>query len=200
MQTFKACLIAAGLVLAACTPGSNPTSSAPTAIKISGGLVIAGAKGWCIDGQTSRTTGPAAVVVLGSCASLSGNAFLPRAPVPGIVTVSVDSRITGGLLPGTLKTLLLTDAGRAALARDGQSQSVKILETQTLDDALYVHLTDSSKLPKNTATDYWRALFDIGGRLVSVSLSGTAQNAIARDKGLLVLQGQIARLRAANRG
>ena len=192
--------LAACSMLVACTGGLNGTRSAPEAIRLPDGLVVAGARGWCVDQRSMRRSGDATVVVLGSCAALSRNALLPRPPVQGVVTIWVEDE------PGTpppfdlLADYLNTSDGRAALARDGDAGSVDILETNLGDDALFLHAIDKSGWPLDAAEDYWRALFDIEGRFVTVSLVTLAENPVSRRAGLTALRSQVAHLINANNG
>jgi len=88
----------------------------------------------------------------------------------------------------------VTEPGRAALARDGRAASVDILETRRSGETLYLHAIDRSGGPRAAAEDYWRALFDIDGRFVTVSLVGLTATPISRDEGLATLAAQIERL------
>lgn len=206
-RTSKALLLLAALAVAGCDgalpafDGLNVTRRAPERIALPGGVVVAGAKGWCVDGDTTRASGDAAVVVLGSCAAIAGNAFAPRPKVPGVVTVSIE-RAVGAIPPASdLEAFFATDAGRAALARDGRAESVRILETRREDGLLFVHAEDRSagSVP-GVSTDFWRALFVMDGRFVSVSLVGLTAKPIARRDGLATLEAQVDELKTANPG
>ncbi len=186
--------LAAVVALAGCAGDFNVTRKAPEQIRLPDGLVVAGARGWCIDRATTRTGGDASVVVLGSCAAIAQDAFLPRPLVPGVVTVSVEDTATGVPPTDTLEAFLVTEPGRAALARDGRATSIDILETRRSGETLYLHAVDRSGWPRSLAQDYWRALFDIDGRFVTVSLVGLTTKPISRDDGLATLDAQIERL------
>lgn len=193
---------AALMALAGCDGGfdlGTVTRSAPERIQLADGTVIAGAEGWCVDQKTSRARGDHAVVVLGSCAAIAGNVLAPRPDVEGLVTVSVDAE--GGALPSAeqLAGFFGTEAGRAALARDGRAESVEILESQADDDMLILHAADRSAAP-GTDPGIWRALFDMEGRFISVSLYGLVDQPIDRSEGLATLSAQVDTLRAANDG
>ena len=200
MPISKAFLVGAILLLAACDGGfelDGVTRKAPERIQLPDGTVVAGAQGWCVDTSASRARGDTAVVVLGSCAAIGRDARAPRPDVPGVVTVSVD----GAAAPTTdeLQGFFGTDAGRATLARDGRAESVEILETRREDDLLYLRAADRSAAP-GTDPRTWRALFDLGGHFVSVSLYGLRDRPIARDEGLATLSAQVNELRAVNDG
>lgn len=193
-------------ILAACEgglaglQGFNVTRSAPERIELPDGLVVSGTRGWCVDTATSRTDGDTAVVVLGSCAAIARNAFAPRPEVPGVVTVSVEGE--GGAVPpvDVLQSFILSPPGRAALAQDGRTQSVRILDSRRDDDLLLVHVDDQSIRPASgTSSDYWRALFDLDGRFVTVSLTGLSEQPIDEQDGFETLTAQVDWLRRSNR-
>ena len=191
----KAVSVCVGIAaLSGCEGGFNITRNAPEQIQLPDGLVIAGARGWCVDQATTRTRGDTAVVVLGSCAAIAGDNRLPRPSVPGVVTVSVEDTATAVPPTDALQAFLVTEPGRAALARDGRAASVDILETRRSGETLYLHAVDRSGWPRAAAEDYWRALFDIDGRYVTVSLVGLTATPISRDDGLATLDAQIERL------
>ncbi len=199
MPTFKVWMMAGLIALPGCSDLLATKRAAPTQVQLADGMIIAGANGWCVDQSVSGASGDASVVVLGSCAAIGQNALAPRPDVPGVLTVSVERDALGAPSPETLKGFFVSEAGRAALARDGQSASVEILETRTEDDRFILHMKDRSALP-GAAPTTWRALFDLGGRFVSVSLYGLSDQPIEADEGLEALEAQVDRLIAANAG
>lgn len=196
--TSRAVLAVALVALSACEAGLGVTRNAPAEVRLPDGMVIAGARGWCVDRSTTRARNEAAVVVFGSCAALSRNALLPQPPVPGIVTVSVE-KAAGDVPPSdALAAFFETPEGRAAIARDGRPDSVEIVETRQAGDALLMHAVDRSGWPRDAAEDYWRAIFDIDGRFVTVSLVPLSDRPIPAGRGLAALEAQIRRLKRAN--
>lgn len=196
--TSKVSLLIAGCLLTACGAGLSVTRNAPVEVQLPDGLVVAGARGWCVDRSTSKAREGGAVVVLGSCAAIAGNALLPSPRVDGIVTISVENGTGAPASLADVAAFLATDQGRAVLARDGRAASVDLLEIAAADDALFLHALDKSGGPLNTGTDYWRAVFDIQGRFVSVSLTPNAPDEVSRAQSLATLDAQIDRLKAAN--
>ena len=201
-RTFKVCALVAGFALAACDggfEGFNVTRSAPERIELPDGLIVSGTAWWCVDTRTTRTNGQTSVVVLGSCAAIAKNAFAPRPDVPGVVMVSVENE--AGSIPDAeiLEGFLLSDIGRAALARDGKAESVKILESRRADDLLLVHVEDRSfRQVRGADTSYWRALFGLDGRIVTVSLVGLSNKPIETPLGFETLSAQVDEIRTAN--
>lgn len=200
MRTSKLGLILAGLVLAGCDAGLSTFGvgrTAPDQISLPDGTVIAGAAGWCVDPRSSRSRGDTSVVVLGSCAALSGNVLEARPFVSGVVTVSVEQ--TSGLMPTPeeLEGFFASETGRAVLAQDGRAESIEALQTAQDDGLLFLHAEDASS-PKGVSPDIYRAVFDLDGRFVSVSLYGPIERPIARSDGLTTLKAQVDELRQVN--
>jgi len=196
--TSKVSLLAAGLMLAACSAGLNVTRNAPMQIQLPDGMVIAGARGWCIDQSTSQARSGAAVIVLGSCAAIARNALLPSPKIKAIVTISVEKESISTPPVESLAAFLTSEQGRALLARDGRAASLDLLEVATRDDTLFLHALDKSGGPLNAGEDYWRALFDIEGRFVTVSLINVANSPVSRNQSIATLNAQINQLKAAN--
>ncbi len=176
--TSKGAAILAAFALTACAGGYDVARKAPERVRLPSGVVVA---------------------VMGSCAAIARNALLPKPGVPAVMTVSVDNDAWGTAPAEVLDAYFATAEGRAALARDGRASSVRILESRQADDALFLHAVDRSGFPATAAEDYWRAIFDLGGRFVTVSLVGLSDAPIPREDGLRTLQQQVNRLRAANR-
>ena len=184
--------------LAACSITDITSRNAADTVRLPSGVIVEGSPGWCVAPDMLHTADDVSVVVFGSCAAIEENASLPSPDVSGIITVSVDNVALGTTPSDVLEAFFGTEKGRAALARDGQADSVQILESLQDNDALFLHAVDQSGWPADAAEDYWRAVFDIGGRFVTVSLVGLNDEPIARDVGLRTLEAQIEKLRAAN--
>lgn len=195
--TSKAIVAAFVLGLAGCDGGFGVSRQAPEQIALPDGLVVAGAEGWCVDVDSSQSGQTTAVVVLGSCAAIAKNANAPRPSVPGVMTVSVESAELQAPPADALEAFFDTDDGLAVLARDGNADSVRLLESKRDGELLYLHAQDDSELP-GVASDYWRALFGLNGRLISVTLLGISGRPITSAEGLAALQSQIERMIAAN--
>ena len=195
-------VLALALALTGCDgqfEGFNVTRSAPERIELPDGLVVSGTRGWCVDPSTTRTEGETSVVVLGSCAAIARNAFAPRPAVPGVVTVSVESEAGDVPSAEVLQGFLNSPPGRAALARDGSARSVEILESRRMGDLLLVHVEDRSIRPvTGAAQDYWRALFDLDGRFVTVSLVGMSDRPIEPPDGFETRAAQDNLIRSSN--
>ena len=113
------------------------------------------------------------------------------------MTVSVEGPGLQAPPADALEAFFETESGLAVLARDGSAESVRLLESRRDGELLYLHAEDDSVLP-GTESAYWRAIFGLNGRLVSVTLLGVAGRPIASEDGFRTLQTQINELIAAN--
>lgn len=197
MPIFRILVAAALVALAGCSNPMAVTRAAPSKIELPDGTVIAGTNGWCIDPSVSRPSDETAVVVLGSCAAIGQNALAATPDVPGVVTVSVEKPGAIAPTPEQLETFFVSETGRATLARDGKASSVEILETRADEDRLILYMADQSALP-GASPRTWRALFELGGRFVSVSLYGLEDQPFEPDDGRAALEAQVDHLILAN--
>ncbi len=164
-------------------------------------VVIGGPPGYCIDRGGSRLKGDTAFVLLGSCASILQDLGAGAPPVPALLTASVGA--AGPQAPGTtaaaLDQLALyfeTPAGRATLARDGVADAVEIFSTSREGDALIIHLRDASETGNPGLDDvYWRALLDVNGRLVTISVVSFADRPLSGGEGLETIRAFVDRIR-----
>ncbi len=201
--SFRVLLAGAVLALTGCADGIEVGRAAPQSIVVAGdSVVISGPPGFCVDRGASRDSGDRAFVLLGSCAAISRNPRQPSPGVPGLLTVTVSN---GWAEEAAVRDMLSemaafieTPDGRAALSRSGRAETVDVLETQVRGDTLYIHARDSSGGQIGVAPDYWRALFGVKDRLLTVSVVGFEEAPISEDAGLSVLDAFAARIRAEN--
>jgi hypothetical protein len=200
-KALLAVALAACLGSAACVmPGSTPPASMTLA---NGGLVIAGPRGFCVDTGQSRESGSDAFVLLGSCASLARNPLVPRPFAPAVLTATVtavdpDAPPLQRSFP-QLKKFFASEAGRAALSRTADANSVEVAQTLVQDDLLLIELTDGALTEETTLQPRtWRGLMGIKDRIISFSVLGLADRPLSSAT-LRSLAEDFARtLRAAN--
>jgi hypothetical protein len=194
LNTASAAVVAA-VALSGC-------AVAPPKITVAGkSVVIAGPAGYCVEPSASRDTGDGAFVLMGSCASISNNVRAPAPKLPALLTASVSSASFSQIATSQnrLEIFFRSPAGRAALARDGMAASVRILGTRKTTDVFFVHLRDTSRnLVAGLSQDYWRALFDVSGRLVTISVLGFERSPLSDAQGQLTLADFARRIRSEN--
>lgn len=193
------------MALAGCLGGTGVSldaprlgRAAPDTVKVAGGdIVVGGPAGYCVDRRGSRLFGAPAFVLLASCASISGEAADAAPNAPGLLTASVDQRTDNVPSATEFRDVLTSETGRATLARDGRASSVTILERDILDGALILKLRDTSANPTpGLEAAYWRGLFALNGRLITVTVNGFDVRPMGTDTGRAKLIGFIRRIQA----
>ncbi len=181
----------AAVFLAACEdlPTIETSGQSITTRKVSdsvvlagGDVVVKGPRGYCIDRQSSRLASDPAFVLLGNCASLSGD---PESGIPGILgilTASVTKRGAASEFDGAaldqMRGFFERANGRALLARDGNPASVDVHDSVARNGVLFLRLNDQSdNVAPGLSSQYWRGLFVLNGRLVTISFFDFADNA-----------------------
>lgn len=203
--TSSGICLAAALGLAACADGVETGralgfGAAPERVfVVDQAVAVAGPPGYCVDDRVSRADEGQAFVLLASCASISRDPRQPKPGVPGLLTVSVAQ--VGqpdqlALLIPRMDDFFRSQEGRAALSRSGEAQSVDILEIRQGKDSLYIHARDrAAGLSPAIRDEYWRALFDVNGRLVTASVTAFAARPIAEAASVAMLDALTARIR-----
>jgi hypothetical protein len=161
---------------------------------------VAGPPGYCVDPAESRD-GVKAFVLLGSCASVARNPYIRKPATPGLVTVVVSSDPSTFLnvreRQGLLADYFRSAPGRAALSRTGRAETVRVDEIRNGDGILYIRATDSGRsLLPGMAESHWRALFDVNGRLVTVSVSGFTDKPMSAEDGFRLVRSATERIRS----
>ena len=174
-------------------------------IAVAGGeVVVAGPRGYCVDKSATRDAADSAFVLMASCASVTQSERAPTPRVAGVLVASVAAPDGGAPVTESMEAFgafFNSDAGRAALSQTGQAETVEVLETSTAEGVFFVHARDSSDgLAEDVRDEYWRALFDVKGRLVSASVFGTEAQPFSTDAGRALLAQFVAQIRAANAG
>lgn len=192
-------------VLAACVPvqGSGPTAVAGRQIKVQpvlgGAIKVAAPAGYCVEPAAVLQQADSAIVLIGRCAGGTG-----QARARAILTAAVGEAGTGLGIAGSgaeLAAFFTSEQGRAALSRSGRAKTVKVLEAVGSGDAFLIRLTDTSPNKDGPGqAESWRAVMGLKGRLVSLTVTGTVDAPLDRDRGKALLDGYVAAMRAANRG
>ncbi|MCK8483340.1 hypothetical protein MUY21_04760 [Aliiroseovarius sp. S2029] len=173
-----------------------------------GAVTIATPKGFCIDTTSHQDTEAGAFIPIGACAALTKNAADPKPEKPAFLTATVlpmpvqavglptdpDARLREA------RDFVQSDAGRAALSRDGRAETVTLLDTKSASGVLYVRIRDTSGgLPESLSDTTWRAFLEVNGRLVTASATAFADQPFGQGKGLALLRDFVSQIRKANR-
>lgn len=172
-------------LLTGCVAGT-----APQRLPVANGAVVAAVPaGYCLDAAASHDAADQAVLVAGRCQAGSGGQD------PAVIAISVGTEGSASALQAGARAMadwFASPAGLAALARDGRAGSVHLAEVLVADGALLLRVVDRSVGP------YWRGVFSLRGRLVSVSVAPPAGGTLPPESGRKLLDRAIAALRQAN--
>src|SRR6056297_132833 len=128
--TSRLTVFGAAVALAGCGAPVDVARLAPETVLVAENVVVAGPPGYCIDAGAVRETGSAAFVLLGSCASLSGDGIRAMPDAPGVLTVLVSPAGGGAVFSAAseqqLQRFFSSDEGRIALSADGRAESVEV--------------------------------------------------------------------------
>ncbi|MEL6521908.1 MAG: hypothetical protein AAFQ66_13150 [Pseudomonadota bacterium] len=145
-------------------------------------VTVAGPAGFCIDRRSSKLRQPAPFVILGSCTALSNRA--PQQSTPAaLLTATVAPG--GNAPPEAFQNFFSTEAGRAALAEDGDPAKVEINDSRVEDGVFLMHLKDRglSDFPA-LSTDRWRAVFSLNNSVVAATVVGMEGHQMSSDDGM----------------
>lgn len=173
--TLAAALMLSGCLAAGVGDGRDSAQAPPQVTVADGEVVIAAPYGFCVDRSALREGTAGAFVLLANCAALTRAPNAPRPSPDALLTASVAANPgPGGRAEDRALVLARyfgSQAGRAALARDGQAASVEIDQMFDRDGLFYLHVTDrSAGLGAGLSPAYWRAIFDVNGRIVTASV------------------------------
>ena len=186
------------LTLASCDVPAGTKSLATPANSV----VVAGPPGFCIDPEASHSTNHGSFVLLGACDALNGPALGgPKPVIRAVLAAAVTSGGSGASIAHNqqkLSRFFRSAAGRKLLSRSGNARTVRVLGDRVLDDAYILHARDTSAFPGHAVSpDYWRALFDLNGHIVTLSVIGVPQARFTDKAALATLRGFISATRAA---
>jgi len=175
MRLLRAFLLIAILPLAACdaigagTFGASDTSEPVRKVPLFGGeVVVSGPVGYCIDPTSLRRRGGGHVILLASCAGLTGQ---PAMTVdPAVMTVSV--------LPADRDARQPTADELAASMRPA-----RVLERIDGDGVSFVHLASGGEVgvPGGDPA-HWRGAMLINGHLTGLALYAPEGSRVARGQ------------------
>lgn len=193
--------LALGLILlAGCVPaGGSGALATPVRVQpvLDGAVRVAAPPGYCVDPASVMRGQDSAIVLIGRCRAGTQTA-------PAILTAAVGaagSAIDVATGSDDLAAFFGSRAGRVALSRSGRADTVRVIEAVGTPDAFLIRLSDTSPNPYGPAEpESWRAVTSVGGRLVTLTVSGTADAPLAPAAGRALIERFVAAMAAANRG
>lgn len=165
------------LVLAGCLDLAGAPSGAPvlTQAELAGGtVVIRPPRGYCIDARSFRERASGGFALLGSCASLTGEAtgvFVE----PAIITISTTPAVEG-------EVSMDSRAFQTALGR-GQ-----ILRAINRDDGLsLLQVNGGASIPPSADQRHWRGLMALNGQVIGLALYAGTDSPMTGDEGMRMM-------------
>ena len=187
----KAPYLALILLLAACqvSPAVFALQGSNRQMSVLGGeVLVAAPSGYCVDKSSARQQSDGAVVLIGRCSSASQR---PSAVIGVTIGIAASAGVIadGGV---ALAAFFQTPDGRAMLSRTGQAETVRLVQSGTVDGVFVMRIAETD------VGDYWRAVLGISGRLVTVSVQGPEGTSLDPTAGQTLLHATIASMRRAN--
>lgn len=158
---------------------------------LDGAVTAAAPAGYCISQGAGLRGDDSAVILMGRC---SGGPSVTAAPA--IITLSVGPAGSAGVMAGggeALAAYFQSEAGRAALSREGRANDVRVLAATGTDTTFVLHVAD------NATGEYWRAFRGLRGRLATVSVTGSLDAPLTSDQSRSLLDATVSALDSANR-
>lgn len=190
-------------VLAACA-GVNEAAVTRIAV-LDGAVTLAAPRGYCVDNSALLESSRGAFALFGSCAALAPGLFAP-APTPlAVLSATVSTPRSGNALPIAqaaegMAAYFASPAGRRALSRGRDADTVRILRTGVEDGVFFMRLRDTSTMAgPRVAPEYWRAVFDVNRHMVTLSVLALEGAPIDEATSERVIRDFAVRVRAANR-
>ncbi|TPE52729.1 hypothetical protein [Amaricoccus solimangrovi] len=155
-------------------------------------------------GAGPRLTGAAASAGSPPAPAPVAEAARAKPPVGAAMTASVSPTGLGDDGPATrsladLARYARTPQGLALVGRGGQPQGVRLLESAERDGVLYLYVEDRGPQPiAGLEPRFWRAFFEVNGRLTAVSELGFAGAGLDKQSGLNLVTAFTRAIKAAN--
>ncbi|WP_428335589.1 hypothetical protein [Paenirhodobacter sp.] len=187
------------LVLAGCVMPGAPATDRTTVL--GGALTLAAPKGFCVDPGSRRDGKQGSFVLWGNCAAISGDPAAPKPPFHAMLSATVGPEAAGPVeatFPGFEK-FFRTPVGRAALARSGLAEDVRVVKVTRQDNLLLLKIEDRSKATgAPVAKTYWRAITGLGGHITALSVLPLAGSSMRDADQIGLLAAFDTAIRAAN--
>jgi hypothetical protein len=195
---------AMAMALLGCAQGEQARSDngthAPRSLQVmTKGFVVAGPRGFCVDTLNSRSTEDSAFALMGSCSAISGNPADDKPKAPAILSASIvpaDGPLDEAALD-RLAAFLSSEDGMAALSRAEDDTDVAVIDLDRAPGMVLIHARDRMDA-EDLQGDYWRAVFEVAGHIVSVTVSGFAATPFDNDAGKALARDFAAAMRRAN--
>lgn len=165
-------------------------------------IVISGPQGFCIDSEGSADRGETAFVLLGNCAAFTESRLTRQPAEPAILTAAISEPGEEGGIASSLAGLpeyFASEDGRQVLSRSGESESVEVLQSFVEGDVFFLNARDGSEgAVPGVRDDYWRAYFDLGPRIATLSVLALDGSGLTEEQSLDLLRRFAATTKSSN--
>ncbi len=207
MRRFAVAALLAALTVSGCTldlPTDGAAASAlPMRIAVAErSIVVAGPQGYCIDRPAARDGPGGAFVLLGSCAAIAGTAAAGQPVAPAVLTASVSAAGAQAVAPQlpALNDYFRSAAGRAALSRSGWAATVAVQRAWANGGVFFLAASDASGARgQRVQPEFWRAVFDLKGRIVTLNVTGLQTRPLGPEAGRATLEAFVRQVQRENR-
>lgn len=195
-------LALAGALAAVPLAGFAQTASPRGVALMNGAVRLAGPAGYCVDMQAVDAGETSVFVLLASCAALNGEGPSPRQTA--VLTASVaEGAPSAAPLEDSfpeMAAFFRSEQGRAALSRVGAADSVTVQTVTALDGVMYLRIADAAAAAggQPVEPEYWRAVFALKGRIVTLSVLGARDRPLAAPDKRRLLDAFVRAVRRAN--
>jgi len=180
---------------------SNAGAETPVQAVLNG-VTIAQPEEYCVDEATLRQERNSGFVILAHCDAVNAVEVdaIPDRPV--VYTVSVGARTDAPFADNldALGPYFASDAGATALSRSGNGEDVRVLDQFATEGGVYyLHVRDAGDTVLTDAAEtYWRALFGVNRRTVSVSVLGLRRHDLPSEEAQAALEALVAKILREN--
>ncbi len=149
------------------------------------GMSVAGPSGYCVDPASVRDSDKGSFALLGNCSGLNGHNNPALKGKTAVLTVSISAPMadTDEFDAPSLEAYFASETGRKTLSRQGSARTVQLIESETRDDMVLIHVRDSAPMTlRGQGKEYWRAIFMRQGRLVTATATPFAEAPMPEDR------------------
>lgn len=164
------------LALAGCLQTTGGPSESPVlrqAALAGGAVVVTPPPGYCIDANSLSDRRGGGFALIGSCATLTGEAtgvFVE----PVIITLSISTAQDD-------QTSIDSRAFQTALDRG------RVIKAVNRDDLSLLQVEGGARVPPSADARHWRGLMRVGGQVVGLALYGATDGPMTGDQGMRLL-------------
>jgi hypothetical protein len=180
-------------------PAANEEAPAQTVLN---GVTIVSPDAYCVDQTTLRQEKTSGFAILANCDAVNAVEVDAISDTPVVYTVVVGARADAPFADNiaALGPYFTSDAGAAALSRSGDGADVRVLDQFATDGGVYyLHVRDASDgILTDAAETYWRAIFGVKRRTVSISVLGLRRHDLASDTAKAQLEALVAKILREN--